>query len=207
MYRRAAASCCFPRISRGERRLYRTPNARGFSCLTPNKSYIHLKPGSSSARTKGRWSKPLLGVQWACDKLAWHMTHWSVLQVLSYAETFSILIAPIFWVAESHERTQQKHYQAWQVINTAQGKGGSGGRLDALEQLNEDRVPLVGVDASEAFLQDVRLDKAELRRATFRAADLRRCAFPTCLAGGHELHIRQPPRRGICGMPISPERL
>jgi uncharacterized protein YjbI with pentapeptide repeats len=105
------------------------------------------------------------------------MTHWSVLTVLSYAETFSILIALIFWVAESRERTQQKHYLAWQVINTAQGKGGSGWRLDALEQLNEDHVPLVGVDASEAFLQDVRLDNAELRRATFRAADLRGAQF------------------------------
>lgn len=129
------------------------------------------------ARSKGRWIMPLLGVQWAFDELAWHMTHWSVLKVLSYAETFSILIALIFWVAESHERTQQKHFQAWQVINTAQGKGGSGGRLDALEQLNEDRVPLVGVDASEAFLQNIRLDKAELRRATFRAADLRSARF------------------------------
>ena len=127
--------------------------------------------------TKGRWIMPLVCVQWVFDELAWHMTHWSVLQVLSYAETFSILVALIFWVAESHERTQQRHFQAWQVVNTAQGKGGSGGRLDALEQLNEDRVPLVGVDASEAFLQNIRLDKAELRRATFRAADLRGARF------------------------------
>ena len=133
------------------------------------------------ARTKGRLARPLLCVQWACDKLAWRMTHWSVLKVLSYAETFSVLVALVFWVAESHERTQQKHYQAWQVINTAQGKGGSGGRLDALEQLNEDHVPLVGVDASEAFLQDLHLDKAELRRSTFRAADLRGARFQHAL--------------------------
>lgn len=86
-------------------------------------------------------------------------------------------VALMFWIAEAPERTQQKHYQAWQVINTAQGKGGSGGRIDALEQLNEDRVPLVGVDVSEAFLQDVHLDKAELRRAMFRSADLRRACF------------------------------
>jgi hypothetical protein len=28
--------------------------------------------------------------------------------------------------SEAGDRKKQKHYQAWQVINTAQGKGGSG---------------------------------------------------------------------------------
>jgi hypothetical protein len=129
------------------------------------------------ARTKDHWAKRLLCVGWACDKLAWDMGHWSFLTILAYAESFSVLIAIVFWVAEAHERTQQRHYQAWQVINTAQGRGGSGGRIDALQQLNEDHVRLVGVDVSEAFLQDVRLDKAELRRGAFRAADLRRAHF------------------------------
>src|SRR5580704_16094683 len=129
------------------------------------------------AASKRHWALPLLYIDWLCAHLAWQLGRWSLLRVLAYAETFSVLVALIVWVAEAHERTQQKHYQAWQVINTAQGKGGSGGRLDALEQLNEDRVPLVGVDAAEAFLQDVHLDKAELRRATFQAADLRRAHF------------------------------
>ncbi len=128
-------------------------------------------------RTKGHWARHALCAKWVCAKLAWGLDHWSLLKILSYAETFSVLTALVFWVAEAHERTQQKHYQAWQVINTAQGKGGSGGRLDALEQLSEDHVLLVGVDASEAFLQDINLDNAELRRATFRAADLRRAHF------------------------------
>jgi hypothetical protein len=129
------------------------------------------------SRTKGHWARHALIADWVCAKAAWYLSRWSLFKVLAYAESLSVLIALIFWVGEAHERTQQKHYQAWQVINTAQGKGGSGGRLDALEQLNDDHVPLVGVDAAEAFLQDVQLDKAELRRATFQAADLRRAHF------------------------------
>jgi hypothetical protein len=128
-------------------------------------------------RTKGHWAKYALFADWVFAHVAWYLSKVSLLKVLAYAESFSVLIALTFWVAETHERTQQKHYQAWQVINTAQGKGGSGGRVDALEQLNKDHVALVGVDAAEAFLQDVHLNKAELRRATFRAADLRRAHF------------------------------
>jgi uncharacterized protein YjbI with pentapeptide repeats len=59
------------------------------------------------------------------------------------------------------------------VINTAQGKGGSGGRIEALEELNADHVPLVGVDASSAFLQGLELRQANLLRANFNSADLR----------------------------------
>jgi hypothetical protein len=125
------------------------------------------------AASKHQWAIPLLYIDWLCAHAAWRLSQWSLLRLLAYAETFSVLIALIVWVAEAHERKQQKHYQAWQVINTAQGKGGSGGRVDALEQLNDDHVPLVGVDVADAFLQDVDLEKADLGRATFRGADMR----------------------------------
>jgi uncharacterized protein YjbI with pentapeptide repeats len=81
----------------------------------------------------------------------------------------------IFYFADAPNRTRQKHYQAWQVINTAQGKGGSGGRIEALQELNHDHVSLVGVDAAGAFLMGVRLEKAPLLRSNFEAADMRNC--------------------------------
>jgi uncharacterized protein YjbI with pentapeptide repeats len=97
--------------------------------------------------------------------------------VLEYVGTLSILIAVISYFAEGEMRTKQKHYQAWQVINTAQGKGGSGGRIEALEDLNMDGVPLVGLDVSDAFLQRVNLDGANLDRANFSSADVREGSF------------------------------
>jgi len=59
-----------------------------------------------------------------------------------------VLIVAIFYVAGSGSRVKMRHYQAWQVINTAQDKGGSGGRIEALQELNADKVSPVGVDVS-----------------------------------------------------------
>jgi uncharacterized protein YjbI with pentapeptide repeats len=84
-----------------------------------------------------------------------------------------VLVAVIFYFSASGDRVKQRHYQAWQVINTAQGKGGSGGRIDALQELNADHVPLVGVDVSSAFLQGLKLEHANLLRSNFNAADVR----------------------------------
>lgn len=120
---------------------------------------------------------PVLLFDWLCRHTAYHLSRWSFLEVLEYVGSFSVLVAVILYFAETGERRQQKHYQAWQVINTAQGKGGSGGRLDALQQLNEDGVALIGVDVNKAFLQNVSLNGAELRRASFREADLRNAHF------------------------------
>lgn len=111
--------------------------------------------------------------EWMCRWLAYWLSGWALLEVLEYVGTLSILIAVISYFAESDLRTKQRHYQAWQVINTAQGKGGSGGRIEALEQLNRDGVLLVGLDVSDAFLQRVELEGANLDRANFSSADLR----------------------------------
>jgi hypothetical protein len=107
--------------------------------------------------------------------MAYYLAHWAFLEVLDYLGILSVLVAVIFYFAEAGDRRKQKHYQAWQVVNTAQGKGGSGGRIEALQELNTDRVPLVGVDAAGAFLQGIRLEKADLLRSNFEAADLRDC--------------------------------
>src|SRR5437867_1787758 len=38
--------------------------------------------------------------------------------------------------AAAVEARKASNYQAWTVVNSAQGKGGSGGRIDALQDLN-----------------------------------------------------------------------
>ena len=114
---------------------------------------------------KHRWLLPLRAFEWIWEWVAYALSRWSFLEVLEYLGSLSILVGVIFYFSESGDRVKQRHYQAWQVINTAQGKGGSGGRIDALQELNADKVPLVGVDVSAAFLQGVRLDRANLLRA------------------------------------------
>jgi uncharacterized protein YjbI with pentapeptide repeats len=116
---------------------------------------------------------PFIAIEWVWAWLAYWLSGWAFLEVLEYLGTLSVLLAVVSYFSESKDRIKQKHYQAWQVINSAQGKGGSGGRIDALEELHADGVPLVGVDVSGAFLQDIDLSRANLLRANFRAADVR----------------------------------
>jgi uncharacterized protein YjbI with pentapeptide repeats len=111
-----------------------------------------------------------------------------LVELLEYLGSFSILFAAIVYFAGSMDRLKQKHYQAWQVVNTAQGKGGNGGRIDALEELNRDRVSLIGVNVSGAYLQGVRLQGVQARRANFSEADLRDSDFQRANLPDADLH-------------------
>src|SRR5271169_3846441 len=152
--------------------------------LGEGKMRIHIRKERPAAwaerrkETKHVWTIPFVAFEWMWEWIAYALSNWTFLEVLDYLETLSVLIAVIFYFSESGDRIKQRHYQAWQVVNTSQGKGGSGGRIEALQELNADRVPLVGVDVSGAFLQGIRLDKARLLRANFSAADIRDAKFP-----------------------------
>ncbi len=137
---------------------------------------------------KRRWAIPLHLVEWIFDWTAYSLSQWAFLEVLEYLGALSVLFGVIFYVSEAGDRRQQRHYQAWQVINTAQGKGGSGGRIEALQELNADGVPLVGVDVSESFLQGLRLERASLARADFHAVDGRDAVFDRCDLNHADLH-------------------
>src|SRR5436190_36120 len=134
--------------------------------------------GARRQRLKRSWTVPLWAFEWFTEWVAYVLSNWSFLEVLEYLSSFGVLIAVIFYFSESGDRLKQKHYQAWQVINTAQGKGGNGGRIEALHELNADHEPLVGVDVSGAFLQGLRLPHANLLRADFERADVRGGVLP-----------------------------
>src|SRR5579862_4772832 len=90
------------------------------------------------AQVKTRWAIPFHAAEWTFEWTAYGLSRWAFLEVLEYMGIFSVLIALVFYFAVSGDRKKQKHYQAWQVINTAQGKGGSGGRIEALHELKSD---------------------------------------------------------------------
>ncbi|MCC6243648.1 MAG: pentapeptide repeat-containing protein [Gemmatimonadaceae bacterium] len=75
--------------------------------------------------------------------------------------------------ADNAERARvDSNYQAWQVINSAQGKGGSGGRVEALADLLRNGVSLAGVTLDDAWLEGVKLPHATLTHSSFRRAQL-----------------------------------
>jgi len=139
--------------------------------LPPQSRADHLR------RAKFGWMRPFLTMEWMFEWMVYWLSGWAFLELLEYLGTFSLLVAVVLYFADGKNREKQRHYQAWQVINTAQGKGGSGGRVDALEELLADHVSLVGIDLGGAFLQGVHLDGAELSRCDLHAADIRGGSF------------------------------
>lgn len=135
------------------------------------------------------WTVPFFYVDWILEWAAFRLSNWKFLEILEYMGSLSVLVGVILYVSESGDRTKQRHYQAWQVIDTAQGKGGNGGRVEALEELNADHVALVGVDVSGAFLQGVRLPSARLSRSNLSAADARNSSFRLSNFTDSDLHF------------------
>ena len=75
-------------------------------------------------------------------------------------------------VTNDMQARKDANYQAWQVVNAAQGKGGSGGRIDALADLARNGVSLAGVNLDGAWLEGIDLTRAILPQASVRAANL-----------------------------------
>jgi len=123
------------------------------------------------------WCAPFFALEWVWEWVSFVLSRWTFVEVIEYLGSFSVLAAVFFYFHDSGNRVKQRHYQAWQVINTAQGKGGSGGRIDALQELNQDGIPLTGVNVSGAFLQAIHLRNARLMRSDFSAADVRNSDF------------------------------
>ncbi|HTL04810.1 MAG TPA: pentapeptide repeat-containing protein [Gemmatimonadales bacterium] len=99
------------------------------------------------------------------------------------AELVALLFAAYqLWARRSERRVAEAeaavlarkaaNYQAWAVVNSAQGKGGSGGRVDALQDLNRNGVSLAGVRLDGAWLEGIDLTRARLSRASLREANL-----------------------------------
>lgn len=87
-------------------------------------------------------------------------------------ESISLGTAGIIFVLEAQDRRKKDHYEAWQVVNSAQGQPGSGGRIYALEDLNKDGVDLQNISLVGANLSGIDLSGANLERADFSNAEL-----------------------------------
>src|SRR5205823_4309807 len=115
-----------------------------------------------------------LFIEWCCEWTSYALSKWALIEVLEYIGKLSLLGALLTYLWTSGERRRAaadqrmtKHYQAWQVINSAQGRAASGGRVEALQNLNADGERLVGVDLSRAYLHKLILTNAVLEYGRF----------------------------------------
>ena len=151
-----------------------------------------VSPGTWQERKekiKHRWARPFIWPEWALDWTVYRLRTWAFLDLLDLVARFTIIFAVIFYFVEADDRRKQKHYQAWQVINSAQGKGGSGGRIQALEELKREQVSLAGVDLSKGWFLEIDLQSANLQSAKFWGGDLRFADFSGADLSGADLRF------------------
>jgi uncharacterized protein YjbI with pentapeptide repeats len=86
--------------------------------------------------------------------------------------TVAVALGNYIW--EAPKREKQKHYQAWQMINSAAELPGSAGRIEALQDLNRDGVDLNGLKAANANLSNIDMKKARLYKVELEGANLQR---------------------------------
>jgi uncharacterized protein YjbI with pentapeptide repeats len=95
-----------------------------------------------------------------------------LLTALEKGVLLSLAVTLVKYFQEAPKRQQQDHYQAWAIINSSIGQKASGGRIEALEELNQDGVSLRHLNANEADLSGINLDKALLSNVRFEKAVL-----------------------------------
>jgi uncharacterized protein YjbI with pentapeptide repeats len=135
-------------------------------------------PGTWEARRvqivvsrRNRWKIPFVWIEWRMEWLAYWLRRWAFLELLGLIAGLSVLASAVTYMASRGDARKQKHYQAWEVINSAAGHRSSGGRIDALQDLVEDDVSLSSIDLSRAWLQGVQIPSAKLRHAVLDSAD------------------------------------
>ncbi len=91
--------------------------------------------------------------------------------ILDNLGKLSILIAvvstAISYQSDRENAIKTKQFQAWQVINTAAGQTGSGGRELAMIDLIKDHVSMDGVNIENAWLQYADLSNGDFSSANF----------------------------------------
>jgi hypothetical protein len=122
------------------------------------------------------WAKrlkaPFVFVEWRAETAVYWLKRSALVDLVNIIAGLFVIVAAWQYVRGADDRKKARQYQAWQVINLAHGKGGSGGRIAALRDLLSEGVDLSGVDLSKAWLMEAPLRGARLRYAKLDSADL-----------------------------------
>lgn len=121
---------------------------------------------------KFKWISPIIKLKNDIEPLT---------RFLVSLSSLSVFIGLITFISEIPQRNAQKeaqiqnsNYQAWQVIiasNNAHEQA-SGGRIDALQNLNKNKQNLYGLEIKNARLDEIKLPYAKLYFANFNTVSL-----------------------------------
>ncbi len=71
---------------------------------------------------RARLLRPFVAAEQGLERWVNWLGSLALFQLLEYAGRLTVLVAVIFYFIEAPERRKQAHYQAWQLINSAQGQ-------------------------------------------------------------------------------------
>jgi len=141
---------------------------------------------STLRRQHTKWARPFVWIEWVTEWAVIWLRRWALLDLVNLIASLSVVWAAISYLTSADERAQAqrdqrkaKQYQAWQVINAGEGKGGSGGRIEALQDLASDNISLKGLNLSKSVLDRLKLPRTILAQTDFSSASL----YGACLQG------------------------
>lgn len=117
------------------------------------------------------WRSYLI-LEWAMEWIAYWFEGLAFFKLLEYAGKLTVLVVVVTWFMESDQRQIDRQLRAWELINSAAGSSGDGGRRIALEELYQYGMSLATAPLAHAYLARVRLAGAELMWADFTEAIL-----------------------------------
>jgi uncharacterized protein YjbI with pentapeptide repeats len=129
---------------------------------------IYCKQQSEALYEKSAWKLPFLRAERFFEAMARLLEEMDLFKVLEKLSSLSIIFAVAIFLWEMPQRTEQAQYQAWKVINENKSQKSSGGRINALKNLNKDKVSLAGLEIKDAILPGVDLNKADLFKANLK---------------------------------------
>lgn len=99
---------------------------------------------------------------------------WAIVTV-GNVESFSIVTAAFLYILEGGRRKKQEHQEAMELIlaTNAAGAVNSLGRIDALENLNEDGIWLDGLNLEGSNLDQINLAHGRMQKVTLANASLK----------------------------------
>lgn len=132
---------------------------------------------------------PLQQIDRKLEPIATLLKNSALFKIIEFSGLILLTLAALSYLSQGQEQQKIGRYQAWQTINSAQGKAGNGGRIQALEHLNGDRVSLAGINADKAYLAQIDLANANLTRASFRETNLQQAKLQG--ANLHQANFQQ----------------
>lgn len=106
------------------------------------------------------------------------LANWHITKILQAIGSLALLVTLYGFYADLKDKKQSRVVNSWQLVTTK--ASGNSGKIDALEHLNNQNIPLVGIDLSSpdktrqdgTYLKGINLAGADLKFAKFSGANL-----------------------------------